>query len=544
MMPVPVVVGRLRPDDMEPPEVPMIRHPVTVFCSYSHRDDKYRQRLETSLGVLRNGGLIGVWSDRCIDPGTQWATQISEQLDAAQVILLLVSFDFLASDFCYRIEMKRALKRHAAGTARVIPIILRPCDWQGTPFRELQALPTDGKPIASWRSRDEAYTQIVRSLRNTCEEIVGHASQPVIPTGDAPVLAGWEACPTEKQRDLSVTQQLYLETGSVPLDSPFYVERAEERLAVSQLASPVPTVIIKGHRQAGKSSLLTRLHAQAVQDQQQSCYLSFQDLSGFDLDDVDACFRQLAWMLSDELACTSTPDEAWTKRLSPKMNLTQFLETAILQPSPSTVMLLFDEVDTAFPAAALRHELFSMIRSWHERRPRDVHGHWKKLRLVIAHATEPTLWIEDINQSPFNVGLSRTLKDFDLGQIAELNRRHGAPLADDEAIRELHGLVGGHPFLIRLALYWLVSQGGTIDAVCQAAAEGSSGPFGTHLRYYENIFRENPRLNKVLREIAKKGKSRDQRLFDRLWAVGLVTGTASQADFRCRLYRDYFGKRL
>lgn len=76
----------------------------------------------------------------------------------------------------------------------------------------------------------------------------------------------------------------------------------------------MPTVIIKGHRQAGKSSLLTRLHARAVQDQQQSCYLSFQDLSGFDLDDVDACFGQLAWMLSDELACAATPDEAWTKR--------------------------------------------------------------------------------------------------------------------------------------------------------------------------------------------------------------------------------------
>jgi len=171
MMPVPVLAGGARPNDMEPPEVPMIRHPVTVFCSYSHRDDKYRQTLETSLGVLRNEGLIGVWSDRCIDPGTEWATQISEQLDAAQVILLLISANFLASDFCYRKEMKRALERHDAGTARVIPIILRPCDWQGTPFAKLQVLPADGKPIASWRSRDEAFTQVVRSLRKVVQEL-------------------------------------------------------------------------------------------------------------------------------------------------------------------------------------------------------------------------------------------------------------------------------------------------------------------------------------------------------------------------------------
>lgn len=222
------------------------------------------------------------------------------------------------------------------------------------------------------------------------------------------------------------------------------------------------------------------------------------------------------------------------------MNLTRFLENAILQPSPSAVTLLFDEADTAFPAASLRHELFSMIRSWHERRPRDVHGHWKKLRLVIAHATEPTLWIEDINQSPFNVGLSLTLQDFDLDQIAELNRRHGGPLGDAESIRELHELVDGHPFLVRLALYWLVVHRSTIGDLCRTATNASEGPFGAHLRYYENIFRENPELSKTVREIAKKRTCRDARLFQRLWAVGLVTGTAAQAAFRCRLYRDYF----
>jgi len=199
------------------------------------------------------------------------------------------------------------------------------------------------------------------------------------------------AGPDDRQ-DRGIAQQLYLETGSVPLDSPFYVERAEDSLAVSQLASPVPTVIIKGHFQTGKSSLLTRLHARAVRDQQQSCYLSFQDLSGFDLDDVDACFQHLAWLLSDELGCASTPNDSWTKRLSPTMKLTRFLEDAILQPSTSEVTLLFDEVDTAFPGPSLRHALFSMVRSWHERRQRDIiHGHWRKLRLVIAHATEPTL---------------------------------------------------------------------------------------------------------------------------------------------------------
>lgn len=148
----------------------MTSRAVTVFYSYSRRDDGYRITLETHLSVLRNEGLIAPWSDRCIDPGTEWASQIAEQLDAAQVILLLVSANFLASDFCYRIEMKRALERHTAGTARVIPIILRPCDWQATPFAKLQALPDHGKPIASWRPpcRPSSSRGIARPGRVRC----------------------------------------------------------------------------------------------------------------------------------------------------------------------------------------------------------------------------------------------------------------------------------------------------------------------------------------------------------------------------------------
>jgi len=137
-----------------------------------------------------------------------------------------------------------------------------------------------------------------------------------------------------------------------------------------------------------------------------------------------------------------------------------------------------------------------------------------------------------------------TLQDFDLDQIAELNRRHGGPLANAESIRDLHGLVGGHPFLVRLALYSLVVHRLTIGDLCRAATEVSAGPLGEHLQHYEHIFRETPKLSEAVREIAKKGTCRDEHLFQKLWAAGLVTGTASQSAFRCRLYRDYFGRRL
>jgi len=103
--------------------------------------------------------------------GSEWAGQIDEHLNSARIILLLVSADFLASDYCYDIEMKRAMERHEAGEARVIPIILRTCDWTSAPFAKLQALPTDAKPVDSWPSADAAFTDIARAIRRVVQAL-------------------------------------------------------------------------------------------------------------------------------------------------------------------------------------------------------------------------------------------------------------------------------------------------------------------------------------------------------------------------------------
>ena len=123
---------------------------VEVFYSYSHRDEELREELERHLSILKRQGVITAWHDRKIGAGTEWKGQIDTHLNTAHVILLLISSDFLASDYCYDIEMRRAMERHAAGDARVIPIILRPVSWKGAPFEKLQALPKDAKPVTSW----------------------------------------------------------------------------------------------------------------------------------------------------------------------------------------------------------------------------------------------------------------------------------------------------------------------------------------------------------------------------------------------------------
>jgi TIR domain/NB-ARC domain len=148
---------------------------VKIFFCYAHEDEELLKKLKTHLRPLQRQGLIDVWHDRDIRAGAAWEQEISKHLNTAQIILLLVSPDFMDSDYCYGIEMTRALERHEAGEACVIPVILRPCDWQHDPaLGSLLVLPTDGKPLITWPSPpyyDTAFEDIAKGIRKVVEDL-------------------------------------------------------------------------------------------------------------------------------------------------------------------------------------------------------------------------------------------------------------------------------------------------------------------------------------------------------------------------------------
>ena len=150
--------------------------PVTLFYSYAHEDEELRNQLDKHLHLLEHQGLITSWHDREIRAGDDWAIEIDTHLGSAQIILLLISADFLASDYCYGVEMKRALERHFTGEARVIPVVLRPVDWKYDPIlSSLQALPTDSKPVTTWSSSppyDAAFEDIAKGIRKVLEDLL------------------------------------------------------------------------------------------------------------------------------------------------------------------------------------------------------------------------------------------------------------------------------------------------------------------------------------------------------------------------------------
>lgn len=152
---------------------------IEIFFSYSHKDKKYRTELENYLSHLKRISTtrswhIVAWHDGEIGAGREFAQEINKHLSEAQIILLLISQEFIASEYCYDIEMQKALERHEAGEARVIPILLRSANWQGTPIDKLQVLPTDAKPVTKWSRREDAFMDIARGIQKEVEKLVGN----------------------------------------------------------------------------------------------------------------------------------------------------------------------------------------------------------------------------------------------------------------------------------------------------------------------------------------------------------------------------------
>lgn len=174
----------------------------SVFFSYSHEDEALRDELEKHLAMMKRNGEIETWHDRRIRAGDPLDSAIDERLEQSDIILLLLSPAFLASDYCYDIEKSRALELQNEGKARVISVILRPCDWRETPLAQFLVTPTDGKAVVKWTNQDDAFQDVVKSIRNALPQPPAHSS----PTPSPPVAPALPARSSNLRLKKSFTQ--------------------------------------------------------------------------------------------------------------------------------------------------------------------------------------------------------------------------------------------------------------------------------------------------------------------------------------------------
>jgi len=330
--------------------------------------------------------------------------------------------------------------------------------------------------------------------------------------------------------------------GAVRPDSPFYIERLADEQLVRQVLGHGTTTTIQAGRQTGKTSLLMQgLHR--VRQQGTPCvYLDFQVIEAEDRQDLDCLLRYIASAIAEQLDFDpEVVAQLWGSSGGPVRIFNRYLQREVLPQVEGSLLLAIDEADQLL-GATYKQNFFALLRAWDSRRAYDEI--WRKLNLVLVISTHPYLLIDDVNLSPFNVGLTIALHDFTTEQVADLNRRHNAPLQESD-LPVLLELVGGHPYLVRQALYTLACEDCSLAELQNRATE-NEGPFGKHLRFYRHSLEQSPELQRALTQIVREQDSQgiEEILLDRLAAVGLVRKTPQGWVPRCGLYQRYFQEQL
>jgi hypothetical protein len=324
--------------------------------------------------------------------------------------------------------------------------------------------------------------------------------------------------------------------GAMRPESPFYIERTADSQLRNQLVGQGTTTTIQAGRQTGKTSLLIHAIHASRGEQRKDIYLDFQLVDKSSLDDLQSLLRYLTEAIAEQLDLDwELADGYWQAARNPAQTFNRFLQREVLQRFDHQILLAIDEADLLLDVSYKKH-FFALLRAWDSRRAFDPD--WRKLNLVLVISTHPYLLIDDVNLSPFNVGLTIQLKDFNPEQVSNQNQRHGSPLKAHE-IPVLMELVGGHPYLVRQAYFTLVSEGLSLQDLLTIASS-PEGPFGKHLLYYQHSLKKNPALMDAFRQVLRAQDVPDEVLLERLSAVGLVRHEQGSWRPRCGLYESFF----
>jgi transcriptional regulator with XRE-family HTH domain len=331
--------------------------------------------------------------------------------------------------------------------------------------------------------------------------------------------------------------------GAVPLGSPFYLERAPlEEQIYQEIRKPGALVRIKAPKLMGKTSLMARILAQGQSLDYRTAYLDLSSVEGGIIRNLDKFLRWFCVMVGRQLALENRVKDHWdTEILGSNDNCTVYFEEYLLPAIDRPLLLGLDDVDRVFPHLEVVEDFFGMLRSWHEKG--KISGPWKKLRLVMAHSTECYIPL-DMNQSPFNAGVPVELLEFDSKQVLSLANVHGLSWNESQ-VEELMRMVGGHPYLVRLALYEVGSGRLTLEQLLQDAPT-ESGIYSNHLRRQLEVLQQASGLAHALQKVVGSIEpvELDSMQIYKLHSMGLVHQQNNQVMPRCNLYREYFRRVL
>lgn len=334
--------------------------------------------------------------------------------------------------------------------------------------------------------------------------------------------------------------------GQVRLASAFYIERPPyEMQCYEAIARPGALIRLKAPRQMGKTSLMARILHQATERGYKAIPISFQHADRDIFQDLGSLLQWFCTKVARKLQISPQIEDHWVDTYGSKDNCTAYFEDYILPEINGPLVLGLDEVDAVFQHPKIADDFFGLLRAWYEEASygSDDSKLWEHMRLIVVHSTEVYLPL-DVNQSPFNVGLPIDLPAFNQAQVSDLTTRQGIKWTAQE-IETLMTLVGGHPYLVRLALYHVAHRQLTLKNLCQTAPT-ESGIYGDHLRRHLWHLERHPELAHAYRAILQASEpiSLDSERMFKLHSLGLVHLQGNGAIPSFELYRRYFGDRL
>lgn len=505
-----------------------------IFISALNREPEL-QVAKDLFEAIKGAGYQPFMSTQSLELKENWAQHIDQALKACDFYILLLSRASAHSELM--LQEVRAVKALHQSRSEQRPQIV--------PIRV--DLPMDGSLNYELRGYLHRLQQrIWRSPADTpnlVEDILASldASASIAKTTEQGSSGSFPTVPPAKQGSdappLPVAEP-ELPEGQVNVASAFYIERPPiEMRCAETVVQPGSLIRIKAPRQMGKTSLMARILHEASSQGLNTVSLNLQLADGKVFTDLDKLLRWLCASVSRRLRLPNRIAETWDDIFGSKYNCTAYFEEYVLPELDGPLTLALDEVDRVFEYPEIASDFFGLLRAWHEEAKNQEL--WQKLRLIVVHATEVYIPL-NTNQSPFNVGLPIDLPEFSLAQISQLAELHKLDW-DEAQLTQLQTLIGGHPYLIRLALYHVAKGDMSVEQLLETAPT-EAGLFRDHLRGHWWNLQQHPQLAEAFIAVvtADQAISLEPSVLFKLHSLGLIRLMGNGAQPRCDLYRQYF----
>lgn len=521
-----------------------LRSSTRVLLSYYRGTDPDKSLAIELEDALKTEGYDVFIANGSLRMAKDGLLQIGTELNQSNYVLLLLSTLAASSEMVTEeVRLAKALHdKRGDGKPWIFPIRINcPLSLLNHDLRGYLR----GIPQHEWRSPNDT-PKLVQAVLDflASDHERAHKSSALMPTSQREVENNrfpnpYSLTPNYPPQPVAEPE---LPRGQVELASAFYVERPgiDDR-CYEAIAKPGALIRIKAPRQMGKTSLMARILHRATALEYATVPLSFQLADSKIFTDLDQFLRWFCAIVALELQLPDRLADYWNEIFGSKVNCKSYFERYLLANVSTPLALGLDEVDRVFQYPELAADFFGLLRAWHEdAKNREI---WRKLRLVVVHSTEAYIPM-DINQSPFNVGLPVELPEFKSEQVQELAQRHGLHWETTE-VAQLMAMVGGHPYLVRLALYHIARQEITLPELL-ATAPTDAGLYSDHLRRHLWNLEQHPPLAIALKKVVTTDEPVQLESMQgfKLHSMGLVHLQGNEVTPRCDLYRQYFRVRL